>query len=211
MASSIVHLAITTELARRVSFSDENRLKFGSVVVDAGVGGNETGNAHMKVHVLDGQKKTYDFDRFREMFGERMLSDDLYMGYYLHLVQDALYRHYVYDIHHWNPRIPGNVERLHRDYQIVNPYIINKYQLKNDLVVPADFDKEDLTTICSFDTARLLKDLEYFFTPTEDGDIYFFTREMTDEFISEALAYCEREVDKVRKGEKGIDMLDYAW
>ena len=41
----------------------------------------------MKVNVQDGTKKTYDFDRYREMFGERMLKDDLYLGYYLHLVQ----------------------------------------------------------------------------------------------------------------------------
>lgn len=29
-----------------------------------------------------------------------MLKDDLYLGYYLHLVQDALYRNFVYDRYH---------------------------------------------------------------------------------------------------------------
>ena len=71
MASSIIHLAITNELVKRLSFTDANRLKFGAVVVDAGVGGNKYGNAHMKVNVQNGTKKTYDFDRYREMFGER--------------------------------------------------------------------------------------------------------------------------------------------
>ena len=47
MASSIVHLAITNELAKRVSFSDTSRLKFGAVVVDAGEGGNITGESHL--------------------------------------------------------------------------------------------------------------------------------------------------------------------
>ena len=123
MASSIVHLAITNELAKRVSFTDTSRLKFGAVVVDAGEGGNITGESHMKVNVMDGKKRTYDFDKYREMFGNLMLTDDLYMGYYLHLVQDSLYRHYVYDIHHWNPRIPGNVERLHKDYEALIPML----------------------------------------------------------------------------------------
>ena len=95
MASSIVHLAITNELTKVIDFSDSARLKFGAVVVDAGAGGNQYGNTHMKIFVEDGKKKTYNLDRYREMFGERMLKDDLYMGYYLHLVQDALYRHYV--------------------------------------------------------------------------------------------------------------------
>ncbi|SFP84429.1 hypothetical protein SAMN04487928_109119 [Butyrivibrio proteoclasticus] len=39
-----------------------------------------------------------------------MRQDDLYLGYYLHLVQDMCYRHFVYDKYHWNPMIPGNVE-----------------------------------------------------------------------------------------------------
>ena len=55
MASSIIHLAITNELTKRLSFTDANRLKFGAVVVDAGVGGNKYGNAHMKVNVQDGK------------------------------------------------------------------------------------------------------------------------------------------------------------
>jgi len=211
MASSIVHLAVTSELAKRISFTDVNRLLFGAVVVDAGVGGNQTGDSHLKVNVMDDKKRTYDFDRFREMFGKRMLSDDLYMGYYLHLVQDSLYRHFVYDIHHWNPTIPGNVERLHKDYQIVNKYIIGKYGLKNDLVVPEGFDGEDLNRICSFDTAGLLKNLEEFFRPVEDEPIFFFTKEMTDEFIDEALEFCADEVSKIRRGEAGIDKLKYAW
>ena len=40
MASSIIHLAITNELTKRLSFTDVSRLKFGAVVVDAGAGGN---------------------------------------------------------------------------------------------------------------------------------------------------------------------------
>ena len=141
MASSIIHLAITNELVKRLSFTDANRLKFGAVVVDAGVGGNKYGNAHMKVNVQDGTKKTYDFDRYREMFGARMLKDDLYLGYYLHLVQD----------------------------------------------------------------------MSSYFLPMDEEPIFFFTKEMSDEFIEEAMEFCVDEVKKIRNGERGIDMLMYAW
>ena len=211
MASSIVHLAITNELSKRVSFKDLNRLRFGSIVVDAGAGGNEFGNAHLKINVLDDKKKTYDFDKFRELFGERMLSDDLYLGYYLHLVQDALYRQFVYDRYHWNPTIPGNVERLHKDYQIVNQYVVNKYELKNDLNVPEDFDNEALKQISAFDTSRLMKNLDAYFIPVEEEPIFFFTKEMSDGFIGEAVDFCVKEVEKIRNGEPGIDMYEYAW
>ncbi len=211
MASSIIHLAITNELIKRLSFTDANRLKFGAVVVDAGVGGNMYGNAHMKVNVQDGKKKTYDFDRYREMFGERMLKDDLYLGYYLHLVQDALYRNFVYDRYHWNPVLPGNVERLHKDYEIINQYVINKYGLMNDLIVPDRFEDEALNQISAFDTKRLMQDMSSYFLPVDEEPIFFFTKEMSDEFIEEAMEFCVDEVKKIRNGERGIDMLTYAW
>ena len=36
MASSIMHLAVTSELAKRHTFKDLDRLKFGAVLPDAG-------------------------------------------------------------------------------------------------------------------------------------------------------------------------------
>lgn len=211
MASSIIHLAITNELRKRLSFTDANRLQFGAIVVDAGVGGNKKGKAHMKVTVQDGTKKTYDFDRYRELFGERMLTDDLYMGYYLHLVQDALYRNYVYDRYHWDPIRPGNAERLHKDYQIINQYVIGKYQLENDLTIPKGFKDEAVNQICSFDTEGLMRDMDSYFLPVDEEPVFFFTKEMADEFIGEAVEFCAEEVKKLRDGKPGFDMLTYAW
>lgn len=67
MASSVVHLAITNELIKRYSFKNINRLKCGVVIVEAGY----NGNSHLKISVLDGLKKTYDVDSFRQMFGKK--------------------------------------------------------------------------------------------------------------------------------------------
>ena len=52
-----------------------------------------------------------------------MKKDDLYLGYYLHLIQDMLYRRVMYGEHGWNSSVPGNVEKLHRDYEILNEYV----------------------------------------------------------------------------------------
>ena len=211
MASGIVHMAIAKKLAEKVSFSDMNRLMLGEVIPDFSTAGNIKGDSHLKIKVMDGRKSTYDFDRFRGLFGERMLTDDLYLGYYLHLVQDILYRHYVYDRHGWNPSIPGNVEKLHNDYRIVNWYVISKYGLKNNIAIPENFDSEELNKICSFDTQGMTEDMKRFFQPMEEEPIFFFTKEMTDEFIAEAAEFCEKELERLRKGEPGIDMTQYAW
>ena len=133
------------------------------------------------------------------------------MGYYLHLAQDALYRQFVYVRHRWDPTIPGNIERLHRDYSIVNGHVVAKYGLQNDLTVPEGFEREDVNHLCDFDVDGLLESMDSYFRPVEDEPIFFFTREMTDEFIAEAADFCVREVEKLRRGEPGIDMTAWAW
>ncbi len=182
-----------------------DRLRLGAVLPDYG----KNGNSHMKIY-LDNGKRTYDLDLFRSSFGNLMRSDDLYLGYYLHLVQDILFRHFVYDKYHWDPLVPGNIERLHKDYSAANSYIISEYGLMNDIVIPEGFENEDICHICSFDTERLVKSMKSYFLPVEYKDIFFFTKEMSDEFIHLAVGYCIEETERL-KNNNGMDMYDYAW
>lgn len=206
MASSIVHSAVISELIKLRRFADPNRLRFGAIVVDFG-----EGNSHLKVTFDGGRKKTYDLDAFHSAFGKRMLEDDLYLGYYLHLIQDAVFRRFVYDKHGWDPVTPGNVEKLHNDYSLVNRYIIEKYHLTNDIAVPEGFEEERLCEICRFNTRLLAESMDSFFDPAADGEIFFFTKAMSDEFIAEAVASCTQEIDALRSGAKGMDMYACAW
>ena len=38
----------------------------------------------------------------------------------MHLVQDLVYCRFAYEEHHWNPTLPGNVDRLHNDYALLD-------------------------------------------------------------------------------------------
>lgn len=207
MASSIIHYAITCELIKRRQFNNPDRLKLGSILVDAGY----NGNSHMKISVAGGHKNTYDLDGYRMIYGELMKQDDLYLGYYLHLIQDIIYRHFVFDKYHWNPLIPGNVEKLHRDYSIGNFYVVQKYNLKKEVTIPVDFDNEPINQICSFDIDRLVKSMNSYFVPMEDEDIFFVTKEMTDEYIAEAVEYCLGELNNIDGQREGVDCYLLAW
>lgn len=207
MASSIIHYAITCELIKRRQFNNPDRLKLGSILVDPGY----NGNSHMKISVAGGHKNTYDLDGYKSIYGELMKQDDLYLGYYLHLIQDILYRHLVYDKYHWNPLIPGNVEKLHRDYAIGNFYVVQKYNLKNEVTIPADFDKEPINQVCSFDLEGLVQNMNSYFEPSEEDDIFFFTKEMADEYIAEAVGYCIQELDNLECQNAGTDGYLSAW
>ncbi|WP_051209308.1 tyrosine-protein phosphatase [Butyrivibrio sp. WCD3002] len=207
MASSIMHLAVTYELIKRFDFSDTDRLKFGAILPNAGQG--KAG--HLNKFIWGRNKKSYDFEFFRSRFGELMKTDDLYLGYYLHLVQDICYRHFVYDKYKWNPMIPGNVERLHKDYSIINYYVAEKYNIKNDIATPAGFENEEINSVCTYDVDWLVKSMAGYFEKVEDEDIFFFTREMADEFIAEAVDICAKELDALRNGGKLIESYDNAW
>ena len=62
-----------------------------------------------------------------------MKQDELYLGYYLHLIQDIFYRYFIYSEHDWNPTIPGNIDHLHRDYAITNWHVVNRYKLNKEM------------------------------------------------------------------------------
>jgi len=131
MASSIMHMAVTKIIADKLSLGNLERLMLGAVLPDACAEGGMKINSHLDILFcsttrktydlaassgdygikdVDNIKKTYDLTAFREKFAEKINTDNLYLGYYLHLVQDLVYRNFVYHEHHWNPHISGNVK-----------------------------------------------------------------------------------------------------
>ena len=207
MASSTVHLAIIEELLRKRKFRDPERLRFGSILPDFRKGGN----SHLSKYLCEGAKKTNDLIGFREMFFDKMCTDDLYLGYYLHLFQDIGYRHFVYDKYEWDPMREGNVDRLHNDYAIVNPYIVSKYALCKEITVPDGFEEEPLSGIAEFDTDNLLKAIKEYVTTITEGSPFFFTKEMTDSFIAESVEACMEELGRMDRGEPMADSDALAW
>ncbi len=211
MASRIIHLAITHQLAEKIKVKDINRLKLGSIMPDAYAENRTTHDSHLKIALSDVGKITYDLTKYLALFRDKMQADDLYLGYYLHLIQDMVYRDFVYHEHHWNPMIPGNVERLHNDYRIINTYVIKQYRLQNDIVMPDDMEKESIFNLYPFGIYHLLEELNADFAKEVTGDIFFFTEEMADLFISKAANVCLKEIEALHRGERYIDEFQWAW
>ena len=208
MASGIVHLAITKKVCESYVCKDRERLSFGNVLPDFAKARRA---AHVQAVVWGRNKRTYDLNRFRAEFGARLLQDDLYLGYYLHLVQDVVHRHFMYDRYHWNPTIPGNVEKLHNDYAILNKYVRERYDLVNDLAIPEGFADEELAGIAEFYPEGLLGAMDGFFKETGQGEIFFFTKAMADELIEEAAKVCLKELEALENGVSTMDSYDLAW
>ena len=213
MASRMMHLAIINELIKKYRFKDTARLKFGAVLPDACAKGGSTAESHFKIGVCGNNKRTYDFTRYKTLFFDLMETDDLYLGYYLHLVQDTLFRHFVYDEYHWDPTVPGNVDRLHRDYVLMNSYVIRKYGLRDDVKLPEHFEEEPISSVYPFDPEGFLEEMkgDFEIVVREEESPFFFTWQMADEYIQSAVSFCLEELTALERGEAGMDEYKFAW
>lgn len=211
MGSIMMHLAISNKLKDLIEIKDVNRFLIGSILPD-GVTSNyaSKSNSHYKI-ILDNEKKTFDLNGFRIEFKDEILSDDLYLGYYLHLVQDLVNRIMVYDNYNWDPKFPGKVEKLHNDYALLNPYLVEKYKVVNNLKLPKSFENEEINKIHLFKAKDLVEELKYHFQPYDKGDIFFFTKSMVDEYIERCIDACTKELERFKNNEPLLEILTYTW
>lgn len=218
MASRILHLAVAEKIIEQIPVKTPDRFRLGNLLPDAYREGVPTAKCHFKIAVCGDSKKTYDLEGFRNTFREEIKTDTLYLGYYLHLIQDLVFRRLVYDVYNWNPRIPGNVERLWGDYERLNPYIIAHYGLKNFLELPINFfdeiSGEKINTVYPFDIHKLRRDLNHDFeemSETQEDVPFFYTKEMAAEFIDRAAEVCIAEIMALEEGKTSVCAYDYAW
>ena len=167
MASRIIHLAITNELISKCEFNDIERLRLGAIIPDGVSNRDEYSLSHFKLKIND-DERTYDLTKFRNLFKDKMMTDDLYLGYYLHLIEDLIFRNFVYDKYKWDPRPEGNVERLYEDYRQINSFLINKYNMQSDILVPSGFEKEEINKVAVFDVHKFIEEYKNISYPSGD-------------------------------------------
>ena len=202
-----MHLAITKSVAAHAAVgSDKARLLLGSILPDA------LGKAsHRRRGLSGGAKRTYDLTGFRAEYGELLRRDPLYKGFYLHLLQDLLFRRYVYGEHGWNPRPEGNLARLHNDYALLNRPIAARYHLSVDMVEICDIAGEPLLRGYEFDPEQLSRELRADFERVPEGNTFFFSEEMACEYIEAAVRTSARELDAIAAGAGFTDEIALAY
>lgn len=131
-----MHLAVAYELERKLSISDRNRFEIGQILPDAVLSVDKKAvNSHF-IELFDGGKrKHFDFYGFFGRFKDEVMSDELYLGYYFHLIEDNLFRYYLYYIKGLLSR-RGDTEltaRLYMDYHILNRKLVENTALRTSL------------------------------------------------------------------------------
>ena len=207
MAQRTIHYLFAELISREVPVQDKNRFLLGSVLPDAFSDPPQRQITHFK-RSLPKNRTIFDFDAFRDKFGGLMLQDSLYLGYYLHLVEDAFYRQFIYHVH--SIRVT-NVDILHQDYHLLNAYIVRKYGLTDTVRLPEDFEKEPICQITSFAPKEFLADMEHDFRETVTGDTHFLTEAMLDEFVERYLPEGVEEARRAQRGETYLRAVDFAY
>lgn len=199
-----MHMAIAYRILASCDIDEPDRFLTGMIIPDAATGGN----SHFRKSIHMGFRVTYDLEMFRNRYQSQLESDSFYMGYYLHLVQDMLYRDYLQRRLHWKPS-RKSIARIHSDYWYLNSYLRKKYDLK----MPRIEQIEGIDTLfqnCKFNTDSLSQyihdDLE---NDCDANDTALIGPEDIDGYIDLAVKRCVMEIQAIQNG--GSTLENILW
>ncbi len=209
MAQRTVHYVFGLQLAASFGIDDIPRFLLGSLLPDAIRSKDERDFTHYAFRGADGTRY-YEFDRFRRDFADQMF-DPLYLGYYMHLVEDSFYRAFCHRDYQFYFIKDEAVRALHRDYHLLNPWLVKRYALVNRLTLPSDFSDEPLARIADFDLRKLREDFAQDFIEQPVGNFTYLCPSMIETFIERYLPQAETELRAVLEGQEFLRAADFAW
>ena len=211
MAQRTIHLLLGKIMLEQVKIKNPDRFLLGNVLPDAIESLSLRNTSHFIKELEQEDKWYFDLYGFREQYGDLMVVDDLYLGYYMHLVEDAFYRDFFYNGHCSMPRTREEVPLLHQDYHILNSYIVQKYQLQNILDLAIPLKDTPLLDLTAFFVDEFLTELSHDFTEQIQGKTTFLTESLLDQFIEHFLPLAIEEAKSIRNGASILKVTDFTW
>ena len=210
MASRLMHLYVGMQLADKLNIKDKNRFLCGIILPDAMLTLNKAEYNTHYVH-LSNEHKTMDFGRFYADYKEKILTDELYLGYYFHLVEDCAYRKFIYytlDL----LKLRGNknfLDKLYADFHSLNAYISKKTG-KIVLSVPEGFENEEINKLCPFQLNEFIEYMEKDYLDEASPEHYYISPKICEEYFSRCFEACMEEFEVI-KADKTPDAWKYCW
>lgn len=208
MAQRTIHYLFAELLHESGDIHDIDRFLVGSVMPDAYIGDENRDKTHFIRR--EGSRRCFDFEEFRRRYEEKIYADDLYLGYYMHLLEDGFYRTHFHEILHLYMKIE-DVERLHQDYHILNRHIVDRYGIAYAMSMPADFDKEELNEIAPFHLEDFLEEMKEDFREDIRGETKFIDAGMLDGFVERYAGEALKELEAIRRKEHYCQLKDFYW
>ena len=213
MAQRTIHYMIGEELIRGGGVRDAARFRIGNVLPDAIEGLAFRAQTHYQIEIeRDGRTlRCSDFERFRREFASLVETDDLYLGYYMHLIEDACYRIFWGQIGLQRmPITEAFVARLHQDYHLLNAYTVRRWALRDELVFPEGFEREPINRIYPFLLREFLEEMRGDFEEHPEGETLYITEAHVERFVVEYLDFFREALARVQSGAPLVPM-DLLW
>lgn len=214
MASRIMHIAIAAQLENILPIKDKNRFFIGHILPDAVLSANKRDvNTHFSEIFDNGKRKHFDYCEFFDRYKNDILSDELYLGYYFHLIEDCIFRVVLYyDIGLVSRRgDPDFLGELYRDYRILNGWAVERYGLEYDLYEPENYKSEKINEIFPFEAEDFIKDMCSDFNEKINQEPECFKIKNAENFIEKCVEVCASEYEAIMRGSHSIGAYDYSW
>ena len=213
MAQRTIHYLLGEELIP-LGVRDVERFRVGNLLPDAieDLVFRELTHYQREETVGGESKRFSDFECFRREFAPLVETDGLYLGYYMHLIEDACYRRF------WNrvrfaPRdmTRENVAVLHHDYHLLNFYIVSHYGIRDELVMPEHFEDEPVNRIYPFLLQDFLGEMRGDFTEHPQGTTHYLTEPLLEDFLAGARETCREALRRILSGGEPLDPQTLTW
>lgn len=218
MASRLTHLSISRCIEQQIYISDINRFRLGHILPDAVVNADKSKvNTHFVTSCEINRKimKVMDFFAFYNRFADRIMNDSLYLGYYFHLIEDDIYRQFLYyDLGYMHKRGENDfIERLYRDYHIINGNLTEEYSLDIKLIIPDNFSAEAINDIYKFDIAEFITDMKKDVEERYSEAPKLFSFSDIKKYIDRCTFLCQKEYISLNtnKNTHFISPSDFLW
>ena len=83
--------------------------------------------------------------------------------------------------------------------------------LPYNVLLPEDFAGERLNVMFELDVSTLYDELAEDFSSSGEGETFFFTEKMADDFVSQSAELCLNEINALMNGKSALDGHKYFW
>lgn len=213
MASRLMHYIIGSQVAERIQLQNPDRFLFGNMLPDCVDGPGGRSGPKARSHFWDWREETQEkgqnWNWFWDKYGT-FCEDELYLGYFCHLVADAVWGIDVYMPmkQQYGDRLK-TVGTLYKDYHRMNELLRVRYAPREPALswIENGIKEAEL----SFGDEYVQELLEDFHEDTgarkEDLEIMDYDRIVS--FIEHAVSVCAEEVEARRDGRPGREPQEF--
>ena len=213
MAQRTIHYLLGEELIP-LGIRDADRFRIGNLLPDAIEDLVFRAQTHYQIDTVKGGKslRFSDFERFRRNFSPLVETDGLYLGYYMHLVEDACYRIFWQKVRLFERDMTREkVAILHNEYHLLNAYIVSRYHIRDELVWPEGFESEPVNRIYPFLLRDFLSEMRGDFTEHPEGKTVYMTEALLEEYLSDTRGVCRDALRRILTGGEPLDPMSLTW